>query len=259
VTVSRTLTAALLIALLSLALLLSAVYLHHTSAPSTTPRSPGTAIRPVFVRRALVADALHDMFPNNSLLHLLVSTLSSAGYVVEVRLGSNVTPDLFRNLTQYSLVILRLHGGYGVRRGGERVGGLFTGVKWNYRFYRLALEGYVAKGIPFYAREKAYVALLPRFFKERLRGSFHPNSTVVALGCYTALDPGVAKAMFSHGLRYFIGFRREVSVEYIDRAAIALAHLLVEGVNPIDAVSKVNSSLGPDPSTGEELVVYTAQ
>ena len=253
----RTLILVVVAVAVSAALILAATYLHQGAAPPSEVGSLTTPTSAV-VRRALIADALHDMFPNNTLLHLLTTTLSRAGYVVDVRLGSSVTPDLFRNLTRYSLVILRLHGGYGVRRSGERVGGLFTGVVWSYRFYRLALEGYVAKGVPFYAQERAYVALLPKFLRERVRGSFPPNSTVVAFGCYTALDPKVAEALFSHGLRYYIGWRGRVSVEHMDRVLSLLVELLAAGTDPAEAVEEVNKVFGPDPLTGEALVLYTS-
>ncbi len=239
----------LLILVLALALTLIAIALY----PKHTPSKSLSSVKEH--RKALIADGLYDLFPNDELIKKLSSTLKSQGYDVTVVLNGDVNLNLFLNLTSYDLIILRLHGGYGYL-GGKEVSGLFTGVKWTYKYFSLAKKGYVAKGVPFYARERAYVALLPKFFRELLEGKFRVNATVIAAGCYTASSDELIEALFNHNLKYYVGWKGAVTVDHLDRVLYVLIGLISEGYSLEEAVKMVNKILGPDPKTGELLYVF---
>ncbi len=204
--------------------------------------------------RALIADGLYDLFPNKTLINYLRSELVSSGCDVTVYLGSNVTMKVFKELTRYDIIVLRLHGGYGYEHG-SLVTGLFTGVRWSYRYYPLAKEGYVAKGVPFYARERAYVALLPKFFREKLVGRFPKDSVLIAFGCFTAMNKRLVDAFLDHGLHCYIGWNGTVTINYLDKVLPTLISKITELKDPMKAVNYVNKYLGPDPQTGNELVI----
>jgi len=68
----------------------------------------------VYRRRALVADSLSIDFPNLELDNYIVDVLKKAGYEVDFFYGSEVDLKLYSELTNYSLVILRAHGGKAV-------------------------------------------------------------------------------------------------------------------------------------------------
>lgn len=175
--------------------------------------------------RALVLDGLAEAYPNPRLLEELRELLSAKGYQVEVAAGRDVGPGVFSGLTRYQVVVMRLHGGY-MEAGGRRVAGLFTGVPWSPRFLGLAEEGLAAEGIPVYPPPRGprvFLALLPRFFEERLEGRFPERSVIVAGGCYTGLDPGLIEAFCRHGLGAYIGFSGKVRLDALDRVLPRLA------------------------------------
>ena len=175
--------------------------------------------------RALIVDGLAEAYPNPRLLEELRELLSAKGYQVEVVTGRDAGLNVFSGLTGYQVVVMRLHGGY-MEAGGRRVAGLFTGVPWSTRFLSLAEEGLAAEGIPVYPPPRGprvFLALLPRFFEERLEGRFPERSVIVAGGCYTGLDPGLVEALCRHGLSVYIGFAGRVRLDTLDRVLPRLA------------------------------------
>lgn len=248
-----------LVIIVVIALLLTialALFLHYLTFPSSknVVNTTNKLITNVHRCKVLIADGLYDLFPNRTLINYLRSILVNKGCEVTIYLGSNVTIDVFKRLTNYNVIILRLHGGYGYEHGSV-VTGLFTGVKWTYRYYPLAKEGYVAKGVPFYARERAYVALLPKFFEEKLVGRFSSDSILIAFGCFTAMNKKLIGAFLDHGLHCYIGWNGTVTIDYLDRVLPTLINKIIELKDPMKAVSYINKHLGPDPKTGNELVV----
>lgn len=51
-------------------------------------------------RRALIADGLYSDYPNDAMIERISSILRSAGYVVDVRRGSEVSPDLYSRINE---------------------------------------------------------------------------------------------------------------------------------------------------------------
>ncbi len=206
------------------------------------------------VCRVLIADGLYDLFPNKTLVNYIKDLLVHRGCEVTMYLDDNVTMNVFKELTNYDIIVLRLHGGYGFEHG-SLVTGLFTGVRWTYKYFPLAKEGYVAKGVPFYAKERAYVALLPKFFEEKLMGRFPKDSILIAFGCFTAMNKKLIDAFLDHGLHCYIGWNGTVTINYLDKVLPILINKIIELKNPVKAVNYINKHLGPDPETGNELVI----
>jgi len=209
--------------------------------------------------KALIADGLYEDYPNMSLIEELKNILKAHGYSVSTVLGRNVTLDVFRNLTSYNIVILRLHGGASEVPTviGKNVTfiGLFTGVPWDpIKYSDLKRRLLVTKGRPFLNPNKLYVAALPRFFLEEVEGRFPTYSIVIAASCYSLRTVDIAYAMFQKGLMYYIGWGAPVTVEHMDKSLELLLKLVFEeGLTWVEAVEKVNQILGPDPTTSARI------
>jgi hypothetical protein len=189
---------------------------------------PSTIESGYAVLRAAIIDGLYEAYPNTTLIEVLEKLLEDYGYVVEVYLGRNATLEVFRKITSFSIVVMRVHGGYMETAEGYVVG-LYTGSPWSTRYVGLAAKGYVAEGVPFVPPPrgpKVFVAVLPKFFRELVDGGFREGSILIAAGCYTGLDPNLVSALCSKGLAVYIGFRDNVDLYVID----ALLPDIVEAV-----------------------------
>ncbi len=239
---------AALVAVIALAFIL---YSENWSATSTGA-----------TKRALVADSLMLDYPNPELIDYIVKVLRDAGYEVDVVLGSDVNMTLYSELTRYSLIILRVHGGKAVYRTPEgklhKINGLFTGVRWSDEYAELKKQWIATRAFP-YNSTKAYLAVLPRFFDLYLKGKFPPNSVMIVASCFSLYTRDIADALARKGLHIFIGWRGAVTLSYMDRALKLLVEKAVkEGLSWREAVEAVNKELGPDPLYNErlEIVIY---
>lgn len=209
--------------------------------------------------KALIADGLYEDYPNLKVIEEVKKILEDHGYTVEVVVGENVSLDLFRKLTEYNVIVLRLHGGYAevsrVEGGNITFIGLFTGLPWEEGKYEdLRRRLLVTRGTPFLKPEEKYVAALPKFFKEELKGRFPTYSVVVAASCYSLYRADIAYALFQKGLAYYIGWGSIVTVDHMDKALLLLFKLVYEeNLSWPEAVLKVNKILGPDPNSKSKL------
>ncbi len=210
-------------------------------------------------RLALIADGLSEDYPNQTLISDLKRLLEEAGYKVVVKEGRQVNLKLYEHLTRYNLVILRVHGGVAVEHtpyGNLYFGGIFTGVPWSNNYTKLGEERYVAKAKPLLAPHKLYVAVLPRFWEEKLQGRFPPGSVMIVSSCWATVDPKVIAALFDHGLGMYIGWNRKVTLKHADKALLMLVEDVVrKHMTWEQAVVDVNTRLGPDPKT-KALLYY---
>ncbi len=208
--------------------------------------------------RALVANSLYIDYPNPDLDRYLVRILERAGYRVDLVLGEAVDLDLYSRLTQYSLIILRVHGGKATYRlpAGEvrRINGLFTGLLRRSDYEYLKRRWIATRAFP-YGSKKAYLAVLPKFFEERLRGRFKPGTIMVVTSCYPLYTLDISNILAKKGLSMYIGWRGPVSAVHMDRALLNLVRYVVENLTWTEDVGKVNDILEPDPSTKEHLYI----
>jgi hypothetical protein len=207
-------------------------------------------------KRALIADSLSIDYPNESLIRKISVLLEGAGYFVDIKKGAEVTPDLYSRLNEYSIVILRVHGGKAdvVVDGRDiKINGLFTGLEWRDEYVGFKQNGTGTRAFP-YNSTKAYLALLPKFFYERLGGLFCKGSVVIVASCYSLYTRDIADAFASKGLTYYLGFEGLVSVDYIDKALERLLSLvLTKNYSWVDAVDRLLKEIGPDPTMGEYM------
>ncbi len=71
-----------------------------------------TGVTVSLVPRVLYYDALWRAYPNETLVDLVVEEFSRAGYVVDVRLGTEAGVLEMDMLDAYDVVIIRSHGAY---------------------------------------------------------------------------------------------------------------------------------------------------
>ena len=217
----------------------------------------------VVVKKALVADSLMEDYPNPELISYIVNVLKEAGYSVDVVMGENVNLTLYSKLTNYSVIILRIHGGKATYRtsSGEvrKVNGLFTGVLWSDKYRGLKNSWLATDAIP-YGSNKTYLAVLPRFFLEELKGRFSRNSVMVVASCYALYTTDIADALATKGLKMFIGWEGPVTLKHMDLALKKLIEKVFVENKPWDkAVIEVNRELGPDPLHKEymKIIIYS--
>jgi hypothetical protein len=209
-------------------------------------------------KRALIADSLSIDYPNEPLIQRLSDLLRRAGYSVDVKRGVEVTLELYSRLNEYPIVILRTHGGKAdVIVGGRdiKINGLFTGLEWRDEYMGFKVNGTGTRAFP-YNSTKAYLAVLPKFFYEKLEGLFCRGSVVIVASCYSLYTRDIADVLAMKGLTYYIGFESVVSLDYMDKVLEKILNLvLIEDHTWENAASKVLEELGPDPIIGEYMKV----
>ncbi|MEM4970302.1 MAG: hypothetical protein QXE01_03515 [Sulfolobales archaeon] len=209
-------------------------------------------------KKALIADSLSIDYPNEVLINRISELLRRAGYSVDIKRGADVTPELYSRLNQYSIVVLRIHGGKAdviVDGRDIKINGLFTGLEWRDEYMGFKLNGTGTRAYP-YNSTKAYLAVLPKFFYEELEGLFCRGSVVIVASCYSLYTRDIADTLGSKGLSYYIGFEGLVSVNYIDNALERLLDLVfTKNLTWVEAVEEVLRELGPDPTMGEYMMI----
>jgi hypothetical protein len=209
--------------------------------------------------RVLIADSLSIDYPNPELINYIASLFRSKGYAVDIYYGEDVNLSLYSNLTNYEIIILRIHGGkaqYRDKDGNIRyLNGLFTGLKWRDEYLELKKQWIATRAYPFNSTE-AYLAVLPKFFEEKFKGGFIENSVMIVASCFSLYTPDIADALFRRGLSKFIGWRDVVTLEHMDNVIKRLVEKVVlEDKSWDQAVFEVNNELGPDKVSNDYLKI----
>jgi len=219
---------------------------HETESPHTSE------VR----QKALKADGLSTGFPDPKALQEWKEILEEAGYEVIVLEGDQVNLTLYEHLTQYDLIILRVHGGIGkitTPLYTVKFNALFTGVEWSNEYESLRNEGLIARGHPFFIN-KTYVAVKKEFFAEKLVGRFSNNSIMIVAGCFGLYTEDIWRVLSSRGLQMYIGWKGEVTPTHMDQAVTFLIrHVFQEKIEWGDAVYLTNKNIGPDTLSGETM------
>ena len=228
--------------------------------------------------RALIYDSLYREFPNSKLLENLTATLRSHGYVVDVYLGVNATLEPLKNVTHYSLVLIRAHGAFNNNPAtGYPLGTyIYTGLHVDeaLRLYgdeakKLADRGYLAEGVipppgmPLtkenLAKLPKYVTVSPRFFRDFAEGRFPRGAIVVYFGCYGLDSDALGNVFLDKGASAYIAWHGNVTWSHMDQAMMILVSKLVAGEPVEKAVAQTNMEAGPDPATGSRLGVLAVK
>jgi hypothetical protein len=214
--------------------------------------------------KAAIVDQLSLTFPDPAFVQEATRMLEEAGYAVDYHPGGQVTVDLYRDLGSrgYDFIILRVHSARLRRGDGSALDevALFTSERYSTSMH---VDEQKSKDLIrtrySFEEEQRFFGIMPHFIKSRTKGTFE-GATVILMGCDGLRSPATAKAFVERGARAFIGWDREVSAEWTDRATERMLHfLLTEKRTPLQAVTEAMAEVGPDPSSGGKLVVYPAE
>ncbi|MFB3890337.1 MAG: hypothetical protein ACE14S_12685 [Candidatus Bathyarchaeia archaeon] len=212
-----------------------------TSRPSPSVSAP----------RAALLDGLYGRSPNDTFTQALVSSLSNAGFAVDVFQGKNVTIDLLRNVEGYRILILRVHSAVYT----DDFLYVFSGEEYTEsRYADEQLAGAVRKAYTFNETEAPYFALNSVFMGKNHPGSLN-GTTLIMMGCNGTANDYVTQRFLQEGVEAYISWDGYVSLEHSDEATLRLVKAIyLEGLNPAAAVAEVNGQVGADPAYHSRLV-----
>ena len=223
-------------------------------------------------KTALIYDSLYREYPNGTLIDELVSLLESNGYHVYVYQGINATLDPLVSLNKFDFIVIRAHGAY--NDDPERPLGsyIYTGLR--YEEAKALYDGYIDENLKngllalavipppgvelnetIFETLPKYVAVSPEYLEQHL-GNFKNDTIVIAAGCYTSNDSILADVFLDKGAKAFIGWRGEITQNYMDRVTLEVVKLLLEGHEPSD-IPILLGDLVRDPLVNGTLVVKT--
>ena len=208
--------------------------------------------------RAALVDQLSLTAANAGFVERTRDLLESNGYEVDYFEGNDVTVDLYRTLPRrgYDLVILRVHSTAEVSRGEEDVTSvsLFTGQPYNRDlYYQEQVQGRV--GFAQYTEGgPMYFGVTSDFVRDSMEGQFN-DALVIMMGCQGFINDRGAEAFAERGARTFIGWDGLVSAQHTDEAVgELLGHIVRDGDDPQEAVTRTMLDVGPDPDFGSQLI-----
>lgn len=198
--------------------------------------------------KAALVDELSGTAPNAGFIAGVTSTLTNAGYKVDYYDPSKVTVGFFRDLPRmgYGLVIMRAHSG---------ISSVYTSEpynKWTYIYEQLA-----GQVIPVVVDHAEYFGITTSFVQNSMRGNFQ-GSLIIAMGCSSLSDVGMANAFISRGATSYVGWNAWVSSTTTDTYVAMLVQSLSQGKTVKESVGAISDKLFPDPSYSGRLGYYDA-
>lgn len=210
---------------------------------------------------AVIVDQLSLTAPGEEFARDATAQLEATGYKVDYIPGKSVTVDFYRTLPKagYDLVLLRAHSSAEITRGEESVASvsLFTNEPYDAGKYRddqqsgrIGFASYTDEG-------PQYFGVTADFVKETMEGDFG-GALVIMMGCDGLRNERAGEAFVGRGARAFISWSQLVSAEHTDLSTDRLlTHLLVDGLEPAQAVTRTMDEVGPDPAYGAVLRSYS--
>ena len=224
--------------------------------------------------RALYYDSLYREYPNDTLDALIVTTLESHGYDVDVCLGKNATLDQLTNLQKYQLIIIRAHGAYSNSTKGAYPPGeyIFTGLYYNESILKYGenintwiKKGYLALGvIPPPGKKPSqeeleklpkYLVVGPKYIEEKT--IVKQDSIFIVFGCYTFEDGTLGKIMLRKGAAAYVGWKGGLTPGYMDSVLPGIVNAYLS--NGITGLKNFVNNMRPDPNTGGVLEIMVNQ
>ncbi|MCP8310184.1 MAG: hypothetical protein L6M37_02080 [Candidatus Methylarchaceae archaeon HK02M1] len=189
--------------------------------------------------KAAILDSLYIIDPNADFLNEVNSTLSQAGFKVDIYLGEDVTVELFKELPSlnYKLIILRAHTAWEESSDVKEPPTIafFTGTPYNgYDYFMEKMFGEVREGtIEGYPTH--FFAVTQKLIQVS-EGEF-PDSFVIVDSCYGLNSNSMAEAFIENGASVYIGWDSGVYSDYSDSATLMLLDNLLSDMTVEDAVS----------------------
>jgi len=224
--------------------------------------------------RALYYDSLYREYPNDTLDALIVTTLESHGYDVDVYLGRNATLDQLTDLQKYQLIIIRAHGAYSNSTKGAYPPGeyIFTGLYYNESILKYGenintwiKKGYLALGvIPPPGKKPSqeeleklpkYLVVGPKYIEEKT--IVKQDSIFIVFGCYTFEDGTLAKIIIQKGALAYVGWKGGLTPGYMDSVLPGIVNAYLS--NGITGLKNFVNNMRPDPNTGGVLEIMVNQ
>jgi hypothetical protein len=268
----RRITTRILLAIILLAIALSAYFAYTIISPYTQDQPSGQNLNkpslqskpenPNSQLKAAIVDQISLTLPNQTFIQTATSTLTSAGYTVDYFSGEKVTVNFYRNLPAqgYGLIILRVHSTAALLAGGqlgEMPVSFFTSEYYSQTKYVLEQETeQLLKGFYDIPNTPYYFGITPKFVRASMNGVFQ-RTTVVMMGCQGLNNTGMAEAFIEEGAKVYIGWTSSVSASYTDQATDhLLRHLITENQTIGQAVGNTMKEVGPDESYNNILEYY---
>jgi hypothetical protein len=214
--------------------------------------------------RAVIVDQLDSTAPDQPFVDDATSMLEAAGYAVDYLPGEKVNVDFYRRLPShnYEIILLRTHAGLRRDKDGKLTGDahLFTSEPYSKKKYvdeqvatRLKAAGYNKESI---ARGELFFAIPELFVTDSMKGNFG-GAAVVLMGCDVFRSEKLAEAFVQKGAGAVVGWNDLVTSAHTDDATLAwLDHYLNDHMSAQAAAAAAASDVGPDPSSGAELLSY---
>jgi len=196
---------------------------------------------------AIIVDNLAINYRNDTFVNQVKSLLEEAGFKVEYFDWDSVNLDLYRRLTRYEMIILRVHSH--ILEGTDDVC-FFTSesidkvAKYPREWQDYLVDAELPDG-------RHFIGIKPSFIRELAEGDF-PNSTVIAMGCESLAKESMADAFIAKGAKVYIGWTYDVTLNYTDTATLkVLKCLFIENKTISEAVKGLI-----DPKTYAKLKYY---
>lgn len=222
------------------------------------PRSIGGEAGP----RAVIVDQLSLNAPDQAFVVDATAMLERAGYAVDYVPAKKVSVDFYRRLPthHYEIILLRTHAGLRKAKDGTLAANLFTSEPYSKTRYadeqaagRLKLA---AGNREAFARGQIYFAISGSFVTDSMKGNFG-GAAVVLMGCSAFRSQTLAQAFVQKGAGAVVGWDDLVSADHTDAATLDLLQHYLDVYMPLqDAAAAARTDVGPDPSSGAELLSY---
>jgi len=212
---------------------------------------------------ATIVDQLSASYPNEEFTSRVTEELENYGFEVDVYQGDTVTVGLYRNLSSYSLVVLRAHSGpiSANPRGLESSIGTYLFTNEPYSQIRHPREQLNDEVKPAKVTESypCVFAVGPKFITNEMKGNFS-NTVVIVGGCACLYNKDLAQAFVARGASAYLAWDSTVDLDYVDKATISLVkNLCSKQLTVKKAVDLVMATVGPDPKYHAMLKYYPAQ
>jgi hypothetical protein len=223
------------------------------SSRADSPPGPKTAV---------IVDQLSLTQPNPAFAGTARGILEQAGYLVDYYEGVEVNVEFYAGLPthDYDLVILRAHSGLAAVEGElEDYVGLFTGEPYDETKYADLEDAGLVGPAAYYEGSERVFGVSPGFITSSMEGDFH-GATVIMMGCDGLRFEATAQAFVRKGAKAVVGWSARVSAEHTDAATEhLLGHLLIDELDPQEAVAQTMIEVGWDPQYGGRLLLYPSR
>jgi hypothetical protein len=236
---------------LLLALLLFCAVLLTAGCNNTSPTSGGL--------KAAIIDQLYLRQPNPDFITQTTQLLESAGFMVDVWQGSDVTVDFYRKMPSmgYRFILFRVHSGTLMELQGDKTVELpdtYIFTAENYTTSRYVIDQ-LSNKVSYAVMEEgtpAVFAVNSAFIKSA-KGAFN-RTVILSMGCESFRHSDLEQAFIAKGASVYIGWSDVVTLEHVDKVTLQLVKNYITGAMTVQqGINQVTTVFGVDPYFGSYL------